>query len=42
MELEGVLEKFNYEMHISVSYWMLGQCGPFGIVDVKKMVQSTY
>ena len=33
MMVEGVFKDFNYKNHSFQSYWIMGCCGPFGIVD---------
>lgn len=43
MDNEGLLKNFNYKNHTTVTYWMLGCSGPFGIINVGKgKTKSTY
>src|SRR5687768_15540281 len=42
MEIEKQLEHFDYQVHTQKSFWMLGCCGPFGIVDMRGDDKITY
>ena len=42
MEHEGVLGEFDYTKHTSMTYWLLGCSGPFGIIDVRNNDRITF
>ena len=42
MMVEGVYKNFNLGNHTAKSYWLMGCCGPFGIIDIDLLGKITF